>query len=150
MIDGRDAALNGYPDVTLSYTLKLCNYNDNDVIKLLSPPSTTQFFFPVAGGPKFFISDQSYNGQSLRPGECKEVVGKFRATTSRAKHFMKAQLQGPQTSEFSGSQNGFCFAFSFNRVDFKYDYGPGFGLSCDKFSVSFIYFGSCCLFLRRT
>lgn len=135
IIDGRDAALNGYPDVTLSYTLKLCNYNDNDVIKLLSPPSTTQFFFPVAGGPKFFISDQSYNGQSLRPGECKEVVGKFRATTSRAKHFMKAQLQGPQTSEFSGSQNGFCFAFSFNRVDFKYDYGPGFGLSCDKFST---------------
>ncbi len=142
MIDGKDAALNGYPDVTLSYTLKLCNYNDNDsVIKLLSPPSTTQFFFPVAGGPKKFISNQSYNGQFLRPGECKEVVGKFRATTSRAKHFMKSQLQGPQTSKFSGSQNGFCFAYSFNRVDFKYNYGPGYPLNCSNFSVSFTSLG---------
>ena len=146
MIDGRDAALNGYPDVTLSYTLKLCNYNEIDIIKVVSPPSTTEFFFPIpgSGGEQRFIVDKSYNGQLLRPGECKEVLGTARVTTSRAKYFMKSQLQGPQTSEFSGSQNGFCFAYSFNKIDFKYDYGLG---NCSmNFSVS-TYFGLCC-FLR--
>ena len=143
VIDGKDSAANGYPNVTLSYTMKLCNYNDNNVIRLVTPPSQTQFFFPVpgSGGEERFIIDESYpsNGQILRPGECEEVLGSFRASTSRSKYFMNSRLQGLQTSESSGLQNGFCFAYSLNKIDFKYDYGFG---DC-KFSVSFIYFGSC-------
>ena len=142
VIDGRDAAQNGYPDVTLKYTLKLCNYNEKDVIKLLSPPSTTQFFIPNAGSSeKEIVVDKSYNEQFLEAGNCtEEVVGTFRTTTSRAKYFMKSQLQGSQTSESPPfSPNGFCFAYSFHKVDFKYDYGLG---NCSmNFSVS-TYFGS--------
>jgi hypothetical protein len=142
VIDGKDAAANGYPNVTLSYTMKLCNYNDNNVIRLATPPSQTQFYFPIpgSGGEERFIIDESYNDQILRPGQCEEALGSFRVSTSRSKYFMNSHLQGLQTSESSGSQNGFCFAYSLNKIDFKYDYGFG---DC-KFSVSFIYFGSYC------
>ena len=127
VIDGKAAAANGYPDVTVKHTLKLCNYNDvNNDINIISPPSTVEFFYPIpdSGGKQVFLFDESYNGQRLNPGECREEVGMTTVSTRRAKYYMKSLLQGPQTNS-AGAHDGYCYAYSFNKIDFKYDYGLG-------------------------
>lgn len=86
-----------------------------------------QFFYPITGsntGEQKFIVNEEVNGLLLKKGECKKETGKTIVSTSRAKYFMKSFLQGPQLSS-GNSRNGFCFAYTFNRIDFKYDYGFG-------------------------
>jgi hypothetical protein len=125
VIDGIAAAANGYPDVTVKHSSKLCNYNDGNDIKIVSP-STVEFFYPIpdSGGKQVFLFDESYNGQVLNRGECREEVGTTTVSTSRAKYYMKSFLQGPQTNS-AGANDGYCYAYSFNKIDFKYDYGLG-------------------------
>ena len=123
VIDGKAAAANKYPDVTVKHTLKLCNYNNGNDIKM--PPATVDFFYPIpgSGDEQVFLIKELLNGQLLNPGECREEVGTITVSTRRAKYYTKSLLQGPQTN--NGERNGYCYAYSFNQIDFKYDYGLG-------------------------
>ena len=130
MIDGKTAAAtDSYPDVGVKHTLRVCNYNTVNSIKLVQAPkpAKTEFFYPVAGtDTKIFIVDESYNGHLLSPGECREEIATTAVSTRRAKYFMKAILQGPQkTASGAPVNDSFCYAYSFNKIDFKYDYGLG-------------------------
>ena len=123
MIDGKAAAADGYPDVKVKYTSKLCNFNDVNDAEIISPESMVEFFYPDSDG-QVFIFDEEYGGEVLKPGECKTTVGMETISTKRAKYFMKSLFQGPQTNS-AGAHDGYCYAYSFNKIDFKYDYGLG-------------------------
>ena len=145
LINGVDAAANGYPDVQVKYTLRLCNYNqDDNIIQLVEPPKQAklEFFHPLPRNEeplKRFFVDQSFNNRELKAGECEEVIGTKTVSTRRSKYFMKAILQGVQkTSAGEQIQGGFCYAFSYNKIDFEYDYGLG---DCN---VSVSYFHNSC------
>lgn len=133
--------MNGYPDVQVKHTLRVCNYNQNDSIELSKPPMATkvEFFYPVSGtGTKNLIVDESYSGHLLKPGDCRSEIATTSVSTRRAKYFMEAILQGTRKTPSGGTiiDDGFCFAHSFNKIDFKYDYGFG---EC-KMNVSMDYF----------
>jgi len=123
VIDGKAAAADGYPDVKVKYTSKLCNFNDVNDAEIISPESMVEFFYPDSDG-QVFIFDEEYGGEVLKPGECKTTVGMETISTKRAKYFMKSLFQGPQTNS-AGAHDGYCYAYSFNKIDFKYDYGLG-------------------------
>ena len=116
VIDGIAAAADGYPEVDITHTLKICNYNDSNNITLVqsNQPAKVEFFYPINGtNSKKFLVDESYNGQVLNPGECREEIGTTTVSTSRAKYYMKAILQGPQNKNGNEVHKGFCFAYSF-------------------------------------
>ena len=133
VVDGKDAALNGYQNVTIKHQLKLCNFNEGlNVIKLSEPPkqAKVEFFHPIGEGiDQNFLVEKTFNNEELRPGECVSAIDTKTISTSRSKYFMKAILQGAQKKP-SGDvvQGAFCYAFGFNKIDFKYDYGLG---SCE-------------------
>ena len=115
----------------MKHKLKLCNYNPSpNLIKLSELPKKvkTEFWYPIRGtGQKNFFVDKSFNNQLLGPGECVRAIGRKRVSTSRAKHFMRTILQGSQRPPLLDRPipGAFCYAFTFNKIDFKYDYGLG-------------------------
>ena len=134
IIDWKKAEANNFPDVNVRYTLKLCNMNDNgNSIKLTSAPKQTkvEFFYPIGAGivhnkTKKYIVNKNFNDVVLMPGKCEEVTGTARLPVKRAKYFMMAILQGEQRTQLDETvPDGFCYAYSYNKIDFKYDYGLG-------------------------
>ena len=134
VINGEDAAANGYPDVEVKHTLQLCNYNDGTTnrIRMVAEPrrAKLEFLYPVvtaATKTQVKIVDASYNGQLLAPKDCFEETGFKTLTTNKPKHFMMAILQGPQETQ-GGTfiPGGYCYAYSYNKIDFKFIY-PSLG-----------------------
>ncbi len=133
-VNGVEAALKGYPDVDITYTFKFCNYNDMGTdINLVPPPQSlgglqtynAELYSTKPGTRrKEFMFQQSFD-QTLGQGVCEEISSTATVNTSRSKLFQKAVLQGPQMSEGSKVVGGYCFAYAFNMIDFKYDYGLG-------------------------
>ena len=137
VIDGKDAAINGYPSVKVKHILKICNFNEVNSIMLAknSPYTKMEFFYSATdtSGTSNFIVDKSYRNHLLGPGRCKKEIAKTSINTSRAKYNMKAVLGGSiRTPSGDTVNDGLCYASSENKVDFKYDYGLG---EC-KMSVS--------------
>lgn len=48
-------------------------------------------------------------------------------TTRRSEYFMQAQLNGPLVDKNTGGRvdDGFCYAYAFDPISFRYDYGDG-------------------------
>lgn len=117
--------MNGFPDINLKYTTKVCNYNEGANNIHAVGGTALQFYYPnpQTGNQQYFLQN-SLAGQVLGPGECREEVGEQAVTSSRASYYLKSLLQGP--SKTQGGDNvddGYCYAYAFNVVDFKYDYG---------------------------
>lgn len=131
LIDGKDAAANGYPDVKIKYTFKICNFNDSNSIKTIDSQSKSSkiqmFYRDSKTNTKEFLVDKTFKGDLLEAGKCREEIAITVVSTNRAKYYMKAVLQGVQQSSNGGSvtRDGFCYAYSFHKVDFKYNYGLG-------------------------
>ena len=135
-INGTDAAINGYPNVQVKYTLQVCNYNNSTNKINLVGGSTFQFFYPV----EKLILNKNLAGQVLGPGQCQKEEATTIVTTSRASYFMKSLLQGPSKTESGGPvDGGYCYAYAYNIVDFKYDYGFGeCDVSVSEYSSTFV------------
>jgi hypothetical protein len=123
-VDGVAAATDGYPEVTVEYSMKMCNYNDEDMDLSSNPKKHvhTEFFHPETGSDptkQIFLAQKTFNGETLTVGECKGTTGTVKLSTSRAKYFMESSLRGrlSQSDEF-------CYAYAFNKIDFKYNYSP--------------------------
>ena len=134
-VDGIQAAANAYPDVRIKHTLRLCNYNNENQINFLRDRTKrvqVHMYHPIGNGLNSGQNDlvfQTFNGQTLRAGQCVENVGTSTVSTSRAKYFMEGYLQGTQSNSNGQTiEDGFCYAYAYNKVDFKYDYNLGF---CD-------------------
>ena len=135
IVNGTSASNDGYPEVDVQYTMKICNYNDftmafapdfptgNDVYE---PRSYLDFWYTIPVNEVrtkvFYKSTRKYNTKSdissLAPGECAGGQGEEKLDTSTARHYMKAIVNGAHKA-------GFCYAYAFNPIDFKYDYDDG-------------------------
>jgi hypothetical protein len=146
-INGADAAINGYPDVQVKYTFQVCNYNEStNKINLLGD-STFQFFYPVVNaGEEKLILNKNLGGQVLGPGQCQKEEATTIVSTDRASYYMKSLLQGPSKTESGGPvDDGYCYAYAYNIVDFKYDYGLGdCDVSVSEYSTTFVLRVSLC------
>lgn len=134
-IDARSVVnTKGYPNVPIYETLRVCNYNYNGNEILLNSNKTKLEFYFKEDKPK--LLDQSYGSGSIGSNApCKEIVGKRYLPAKRALYYMRATLQGPQVLSGGGARvnDGFCYAYAFKQINFKYDYGLG---KC-KVSVSY-------------
>ena len=104
--------------------MKLCNYNTRNTINLERDPEKKvelEFYHP---DPLTNIDSRTFNGVALPSGTCEDVSGSVTLNSARAKYFMKGILQGGQTdAQGRRVQDGFCYAYAYNKIDFKYDYG---------------------------
>lgn len=121
VIDGKAAAIQGYPDIQVKYSYKLCNYNNNSTIQLLQSHSINK-----SAKVEEYLVDTSVNDVSLRPGECTGETTTLKVSSSSATRYMKTFLDGKQnTLDGDAIVDGFCYAYSFSTITFKYDYGLG-------------------------
>ena len=123
-INGTKAALEGYPQVEISHSVKVCNFNDANKIKLV-PGSKLEFYYPnpITKQQESFFRRPLQNN-FLGKGTCIEESGFTKLNTDRASYYLKALLQGPSQNALSTSvPNGYCYAYAFYPVEIKYDYG---------------------------
>ena len=120
-INGTKAALEGFPDVQVRYTLKSCNYNIGQDLKI-GTLSNQKFYHP---GPQSTIYEEGNIGTVLTPGDCVTQSALETLGTDRASYYIQSQLQGPSTINGNPVASGFCYAYAFYPVHFKYDYGLG-------------------------
>ena len=135
VVNGTSASNDGYPEVDVQYTLKICNYNDFTMAfapdftsgnNAYEPRSYLDFWYTIPVNEVrtkiFYKSTRKYNSKSsirsLAPGECVGGQGVEKLNTSTAKHYMKALVNGAHEA-------GFCNAYAFNPIDFRYDYDDG-------------------------
>ena len=139
-INGTDAAINGYPDVQVKYALQTCNYNDNTNKINLADYSRIEFYHPDGNKPQVSFFNDILSGKELGPGDCEIKEGTKTLTTTRASYYMKSLLQGPSKTESGGPvDDGYCYAYAFNVIDFKYDYGLGdCDVSVSAYSTTFV------------
>ena len=121
-INGTKAALEGFPDVQVRYTLKSCNYNTGQDLKIVQP-SNQKFYHPTFNGLQNVMYEEGNIGTVLTPGDCVTKTALETLNTDRASYYIQSQLQGPSTINGNPVASGFCYAYAFNPVDFKYDYG---------------------------
>jgi len=139
VVNGTSASNGGYPEVDVQYTMKICNYNDFAMTfapdftsgnNAYEPRSYLDFWYTIPVNEVrtkiFYKSTRKYNSKatisSLAPGECVGGRGEEKLDTSTAQHYMKALVNGARED---GYQAGFCNAYAFNPIDFKYDYDDG-------------------------
>ena len=122
VIDGKEYARLGYPAVSVYETLNVCNYNTDDM--KMNKQTGVEFF----NNNGTFYENTKYPGEALQSGKCKGIQQKKMVPTSRAQYYMKATLQGPLMSGNDKVTNGYCSAYAFKDINFKYDYGLG---ECD-------------------
>lgn len=67
---------------------------------------------------KFYVQSSYDSPSILSPGSCVVKEGRETLDTSTSKHYMQALVN-------ANSDVGFCYAFSFNPIDLKYNYGDG-------------------------
>ena len=139
-INGTDAAINGYPDVQVKYALQTCNYNDNTNKINLAGDSRIEFYHPDGNKPQVSFFNDILSGKELGPGDCEIKEGTKTLTTTRASYYMKSLLMGPSKTESGGPvDDGYCYAYAFNVIDFKYDYGLGdCDVSVSEYSTTFV------------
>ena len=70
------------------------------------------------------------NSPSIEEGFCTKDTGSAKLDTSFSKYYLEASVSGKLT--IPGKDSSACYAYSFNPLDFKYNYGDG---EC-KFTVS--------------
>ena len=70
------------------------------------------------------------NSPSIEEGVCTKDTGSAKLDTSFSKYYLEASVSGKLT--IPGKDSSACYAYSFNPLDFKYNYGDG---EC-KFTVS--------------
>ena len=70
------------------------------------------------------------NSPPIEEGFCTKDTGSAKLDTSFSKYYLEASVSGKLT--IPGKDSSACYAYSFNPLDFKYDYGDG---EC-KFTVS--------------
>lgn len=145
MVNGTAATAGGvdnYPDVTLDYSMELCNYNDYPMEFSRSQSSEDGesnymlFWFNDPWPDRTYIEEERFCeiGQAcgeavrLEKQTCLSIPQKsVTTTTSRSEYFMQAQLHGPLVDENTGGRvdDGFCYAYAFDPISFRYDYGDG-------------------------
>ena len=123
-INGTKAALEGFPDVQVRYTLKSCNYNTGQDLKIVQP-SNQKFYHPTSNGPQNVIYEEGKIGTVLIPRDCVTQTALETFGTDRASYYIQSQLQGPSTINGNPVASGFYYAYAFYPVHFKYDYGLG-------------------------
>ena len=157
VIDGKEATLNdvaNYPKITVEYKLKICNYNDYD------GASAIAFNDPVKeknrSGLRFWRNrsgkirealigknndeidvtlNKTYTGtvDAITEGTCRKEVGSVLLDTTFAESYMQAKVEGRLLlPEEETVTNKYCYAYAFNPIKLRYDYGDG---EC-KFTVS--------------
>lgn len=145
VVNGTAATAGGvdnYPDVTLDYSMELCNYNDYPMEFSRSQSSEDGesnymlFWFNDPWPDRTYIEEERFCeiGQAcgeavrLEKQTCLSIPQKsVTTTTRRSEYFMQAQLHGPLVDENTGGRvdDGFCYAYAFDPISFRYDYGDG-------------------------
>ncbi len=142
VINGTEATKDGvanYPNVTIDYTLKICNYNDVDMRFARSiidsngeveHRSYMEFWYQTPGenGETERINifpKKIYNNTNeiLVSKSCEKERGSVQVSTTTSKFFMQSSLQGPLSILDASDADKFCYAYSFNPVELNYDYG---------------------------
>ena len=128
VVNGVDAAANGYPKINMRHVLQLCNYNDNtnNRIKMVEAPARAkvEFLYPD-NEAQVKLVDESWNEQSLAPKQCFENIGVKQVQSNRPKYFMEAILQGGQETPTGKFVPGaFCYAYSYNKINIGFVYPP--------------------------
>ena len=124
----------------MKYALQTCNYNDNTNKINLADYSRIEFYHPDGNKPQVSFFNDILSGKELGPGDCEIKEGTKTLTTTRASYYMKSLLMGPSKTESGGPvDDGYCYAYAFNVIDFKYDYGLGVcDVSVSEYSTTFV------------
>ena len=84
-----------------------------------------EFLYPDGEGQQIKLVDQSWNERVLAPKDCFQNRGVKKVPSNRPKYFMEAILQGTQeTSGGSFVPGGFCYAYSYNKINIRFFYEP--------------------------
>ena len=133
-----------YPSVNISYTIKICNFNDADMN--FAPTRTNSVtgeeqirsylqFWYTAPSPienetapaRQYIVNRAFTNATdvLQEGLCQKVKGTAEVSTTVSKFFMQANVQGPLSIADTNAtlDDKFCYAYSFNPIELQYDYG---------------------------
>ncbi len=147
VVNGTEATKDGvanYPSVNISYTIKICNFNDADMN--FAPTRTNsntgeeeirsylQFWYTAPtvtenepAPARQDIVDEAFTNTAdvLQEGLCKKVKGTLEVSTTISKFFMQANVQGPLSIADTNAtlDDKFCYAYSFNPIELQYDYG---------------------------
>ena len=124
--------MDGYPTVTMKYTLKICNFNDNpmgfaSIVNNLHR-SYLKFWSTTPGSTsKNYIENEVYdnvkNPTMLGTKACQKATSKIQMSTTTSNFYMEALVQGKLQTSNPGDASSFCYAYAFNPIEFVYDYG---------------------------
>lgn len=120
--------------------MEICNYNDNDMTfkrakGSTEPSSFLKFWYPDPQDGKVYIEREEYcddagctgktnPATSLEPNSCLSATqSSTEIQTTYSNFYLQAKMQGPLIA--SGVENKFCYAYAFEPINLKYDYGDG-------------------------
>ena len=115
--------------------MEICNYNNDDMKfrrakdSPTEPSSYLKFYYPDPQEGQVFLENVEINDNQgsetiLKPNSClttKSSSAEIQTTYSN--FYLQAKMQGPLDA--SGVQNKFCYAYAFEPINLKYDYGDG-------------------------
>jgi len=108
---------------------KLCNYNDEDIKfgNAGGSPSYFRFWHQENGIRIWDYDNENFQAPSmLLSRECVRSKKSKEVSSKIAIYNMDSHLLGPLVhSNGTNVQNGYCNAYSFNLIEFRYDYGDG-------------------------
>lgn len=124
----------------MDYSMEICNYN-NDDMKFsrakgsTEPSSFLKFWYPDprAVDNKVFLQKKEYcdddgctlgTSSTIKRNSCLSVPQTSeKLETTYSNFYLQAKMQGPLDT--SGVENKFCYAYAFEPINLKYDYGDG-------------------------
>ena len=112
--------------MTLNYVLKVCNYNDVDMDYAGgADPSGFRLYYNSAGKQESLVQTEIKSSVSnpkiLKSKECLKENRSVDVPTDTLAYYMESTVKGPLVDY----EDGYCYAYSFNSVVFKHDYGDG-------------------------
>ena len=108
--------------MTLNYVLKVCNYNDVDMDYAGgADPSRFRLYYNSAGNRKSLVQKVISKPEILKSNACRKENGSIDVSTATLAYYMESLVKGPLVDY----DDGYCYAYSFNSVVFKHDYGDG-------------------------
>lgn len=117
--------------------MEICNYNDYDMTfkranGSTEPSSFLKFWYPDPQDGKVYIEREEYcdvdgclaKPSRIKSNSCFSISEKsVDVETTYSNFFLQTKMQGPLTAP--DVENKFCYAYAFEPINLKYDYGDG-------------------------
>ena len=86
-------------------------------------PSRFRLYYNSAGNRKSLVQKVISKPEILKSNACRKENGSIDVSTATLAYYMESLVKGPLVR--LDYDDGYCYAYSFNSVVFKHDYGDG-------------------------